>query len=238
MADENTSNVTEAENTQVSVEDTKKEQVNEDVVSTQQYTKEQIDGMMANVRRKAEAAYDKKFSGIDVEKYREMLDKEEKIEIEKQKKKGEFDTILKQQAEKFGAKINTLTSELTKIKVDGALLSAASTAKAINPEQVVSLVRNQIRMSETGEVEVVDNNGTVRFDDSGAPMTTDKLVAEFLQTNPHFVQAGVPGGGSKSNTTPNTNTSEVDINSLDLNDPEQLALYRELRRKKYPNINI
>ena len=42
MADENTSNVTEAENTQVSVEDTKKEQVNEDVVSTQQYTKEKV----------------------------------------------------------------------------------------------------------------------------------------------------------------------------------------------------
>lgn len=238
MADENTSNVSELETTQVANEDTKKEEVSEDVVSTQQYTKEQIDGMMANVRRKAEAAAEKRFSGIDVEKYRELVEREEKIELEKQKKKGEFDTILKQQAEKFGAKINTLTSELTKIKVDGALLSAASTAKAINPEQVVSLVRNQIRMSETGEVEVVDKNGTIRFDETGTPMTTDKLVAEFLQSNPHFVQAGVAGGGSKSNTTPNTNTSTVDINSLDLDDPEQRALYKEMRRKKYPNIQV
>lgn len=238
MADENTSNVNELETTQVANEDTKKEEKSEDVVSTQQYTQEQIDGMMANVRRKAEAAAEKRFAGIDVEKYRELMEREEKIELEKQKKKGEFDTILKQQAEKFGAKINTLTGELTKIKVDGALLSAASSAKAINPEQVVSLVRNQIRMSETGEVEVVDKNGTVRYDETGTPMTTDKLVAEFLQSNPHFVQAGVPGGGSKSNTAPSTNTSDVDINTLDLDDPEQRALYRELRRKKYPNINV
>ncbi len=234
---EETSQVNETVDTQATEQDSKMKP-SEDVESTKTYTQEQLDAIAADIRRKSEVKISKKFEGIDVEKYREMLDKEEKIELEKQKKKGEFDSILKQQAEKFGSKINTLTSELTKIKVDGALLNAASTKKAISPEQVVRLVRDQVKMSENGEVEVVDKNGTVRYSDTGTAMTVDGLVGEFLKTNPHFVQAGLAGGGSKSNVSPNTNTSDVDINTLDLENPEQLALYRELRKKKYPDLNI
>ena len=154
---EETLQVNETVDTQATEQDSKMKP-SEDVVSTKTYTQEQLDAIAADIRRKSEVKMSKKFEGIDVEKYREMLDKEEKIELDKQKKKGEFDSILKQQADKFGSKINTLTSELTKIKVDGALLNAASTKKSINPEQVVRLVRDQIEMSENGEVEVIDKN--------------------------------------------------------------------------------
>ena len=234
---EEASQVKEPIDTQTIDQDSKMKP-SEDVVSTKTYTQEQLDAIAADIRRKSETKISKKFEGVDVEKYRDLLDKEEKIELEKQKKKGEFDSILKQQAEKFGSKINTLTSELTKIKVDGALLNAASTKKAINPEQVARLVRESVKMSETGEVEVVDKNGTVRYSDTGTAMTVDGLVDEFLKANPHFVQAGLAGGGSKSNVSPDTNTSNVDINKLDLDNPEQLALYRELRKKKYTTLNL
>lgn len=202
---------------------------------TQGYSQEQVDAIAAEIRRKTEAKIAKRYDGVDVEHYRNLIAKEENEKLQKQKEKGEFEQILKEQADKANSKINQLHSELTKIKVDGALLNAASVKKAINPDQVVRLVREQIKMSETGEVEVIDpKSGQTRYTDSGDAMTVDGLVSEFLKTNPHFVQAGPAGGGSKSNTQTD-GAKEVDISKLDLNDPEQFALYREIRKKKYPN---
>jgi hypothetical protein len=130
-----------------------------------------------------------------------LLEKEESEKIAKAKEKSEFEKLLKENAEKYNSKISSLTSELTKIKVDGALINAASTKKAINPDQVARLVRENIKMSEAGEVEVIDpKTGQTRYTENGDPLTVDGLVSEFLQTNPHFVSAGQPGGGSKSNT--------------------------------------
>jgi hypothetical protein len=123
--------------------------------------------------------------------------------------------------------------------VDGTLLNAASTLKAINPEQVVRLVRDSVKMLESGEVEVLDpKTGRTRYTESGDPMSIDGLVSTFLKENPHFVTAGPAGGGSQSNTSSNAKATEVDIAKLDLNDPKQRALYKELRAKKYPRINV
>ena len=72
---------------------------------------------------------------------------------------------------------------MTKIKVDGALLNSASTKKAINPEQVVRLVRDQVKMSETGSVEVIDSKtGQTRYSDTGEALSVDGLVDEFLKS--------------------------------------------------------
>ena len=146
------------------------------------YTQAEIDAVAAEVRRKAEAKYEKKFGSVDVEKYQNFLAQEEQAKINQAKEKSEFEKLLKENAEKFNNKISTLTSELTKIKVDGALINAASTKKAVNPEQVARLVRDNIKMSETGEVEVIDpKTGQTRYTDNGDPLTVDGLVSEFLR---------------------------------------------------------
>ena len=44
-------------------------------------------------------------------------------------------------------------------------------------------------------------------------MTVDGLVSEFLKSNPHFQQAGLPGAGSSSNTK-SAEISEVDIRGI------------------------
>ena len=67
-------------------------------------------------------------------------------------------------------------------------------------------------------------------------LTPDGLIAEFLQSNRHFVMAGPAGSGSKSNTS-TEGATDVDINKLDLNDPEQFALYKKLRTEKYSTKN-
>jgi hypothetical protein len=196
------------------------------------YTQADIDAVAAEVRRKAEAKYEKKFGQVDVEKYQNFLAQEEQAKISQAKEKSEFEKLLKENADKFNNKISTLTSELTKIKVDGALINAASTKKAVNPEQVARLVRENIKMSDTGEVEVIDpKTGQTRYTDNGDPLTVDGLVSEFLNTNPHFVQAGQPGGGSKSNTG-TEGVPQVDVNNLDMGNPEHRKKYAEWRKSQ------
>ena len=194
------------------------------------YTQAELDAIAAEVRRKTETKLSKKFEGIDVEHYKSLMEKEESERISKAKEKSEFEKLLKENADKFNSKISSLTSELTKIKVDGALINAASTMRAINPEQVARLVRENVKMSDTGEVEVIDpKTGQTRYTDNGDPLTINGLVNEFLQNSPHFVSAGQPGGGSKSNTNP-TGVQKVDVSKLDLKNPEHKKIYAEYRK--------
>lgn len=201
------------------------------------YTKEQFDAAMKSARKSGEERVMKQYNGVDVERFNSLVQQEEQRQLEEQKKKGEFEKILKEQAEKSNSKISALTDELTKIKVDGALINAASKHKAVNPEQVVKLVRDQVRMSETGQVEIVDpKTGNTRYTEAGEPLDVENAVAQWLHSNPHFVQAGPTGSGTQSNSNPKGVDTEVDLNKLDLNDPKQRQLYAEMRRKIYPNV--
>ena len=85
--------------------------------------------------------FEKKYAGIDPEQARKLLEEKENKEIEDQKARGEFEKILKEQAEKSNKEIASLRSEIEKVKVDGALLNAASKNSAINPEQVKDLLK-------------------------------------------------------------------------------------------------
>ncbi len=224
---------TKVENTAVQPEVIKNTPSQEEVsTEPKTYTQEQVDAIASKVRKTEESKVLRKFDGVDVEKYQSLVAKEEQATMAEQKRKGEFEKILQQQAEKANARINSLTGELTKIKVDGALLNSASTKRAISPEQVVRLVREQVRMSEAGDVEVVDSKtGQTRYSDTGEALSVDGLVEEFLKSNPHFVQAGPAGGGSKSNTQTDA-PLDVDIAKLDMTNPEHRKLYAEYRKKQ------
>ena len=229
-SDLNTENATAAQPEQTKNNPSQVEAVSQPAKT---YTQEDVDNIMAKVKHTTEAKVLKKFDGVDVDTYRTLLEKEEQSKLEEQKKKGEFETILREQAEKANSKINSLTQELSSIKIEGALLDAASKHKAINPGQVVRLVKDQVKMNEDGSVEIIDPvSKQTRYTDKGDALTTDGLVAEFLKSNAHFVAAGPAGSGSKSNTSPE-GANKVDINKLDLNDPEQRALYKKLRTEVY-----
>ena len=201
------------------------------------YTKEQFNAAMKSARLKGEETVAKKYSSVDVEHYKSLLEKEEQIKLEEQKRKGEFEKILKETAEKAQSKISTLTDELTKIKVDGALLNAASKHRAVNPEQVVKLVREQVKMSETGQVEVVDPvSGNTRYTETGTPLDVELAVQEWLNANPHMMSAGPAGSGSKSNTSPD-GAPQVDVSKLDLNKAEDRAIYKKIRSQILPGAN-
>jgi len=206
-------------------------QSQEEVSTPKTFTQDEFNDAMASVRKKTEAGVLKKYAGVDVSKYRDLLQKEEDSILEEQKKRGEFEKILKDTAEKKDQRINQLHNQLNSIKVDDAIISSSAKYKAISPAQISQLIKSQVRLNEAGDVEVVDKNGTPRYAESGELLTVDNLVKEFLDSNPHHLSAGPSGSGSKSNTQ-TQGLQPVDITSLDMDKPEDRAIYAEYRKKQ------
>ena len=206
-------------------------QSQEEVSTPKTFTQDEFNDAMASVRKKTEASVLKKYSGVDVSKYRDLLQKEEDSILEEQKKRGEFEKILKDTAEKKDQRIAQLHNQLNSIKVDDAIISSSAKYKAISPAQISQLIKSQVRLNEAGDVEVVDKNGTPRYAESGELLTVDNLVKEFLDTNPHFISAGPSGSGAKSNTQ-TEGIKPVDISKLDMKDPAQRQVYAEYRKKQ------
>ena len=58
------------------------------------------------------------------------------------------------------------------------------------------VIAKSVALSEDNTVEVYDNNGTPRYNDSGNLLSVEELVTDFLTANPHFVKATAGGAGS------------------------------------------
>ena len=104
------------------------------------FTQDELDRIVKDRLDRERKKLSKQFDGVDVQRYRELTEKEEQQKLEQQKARGEFENILKTTVEKKDSAIQQLQRELHSIKVDGSLLNAASTKRAVNPQQVVSLL--------------------------------------------------------------------------------------------------
>lgn len=163
------------------------------------FTQADMDKAVAQRLAREQRKYEKTIAGIDLDEARQLLSQKEQNEQDKLKERGEFETILKQTVEKKDNEINAYKTKLQQTLVDGAILGAASNNNAVSPEQVSSLLKSQTRLGEDGTVEVLDNNGTPRYNDKGELLTVNEMVGEFLTANPHFVNAGRSGTGSQGN---------------------------------------
>ena len=152
---------------------------------------------------------------------------------EKQKiQKGEFEEIIKNKTQEWNKEKQNLENQLKDIKINKALLSSASKNKAINPDQVVSLLESQLKLNENGGVEILDEKGIARYNQQGEPLTTDELVQEFLHNNPHFVSATPSGSGSVSNVDRNAPNKPLNLGDLDMNNPKDREIYKKYRKDK------
>ena len=111
-------------------------------------------------------------------------------------------------------------------------MSSASKNKAINPDQVVSLLQSQIKLNESGNVEILDKNGLARYNSNGELFTTDELVQEFLTQNPHFVSATPSGSGTVSNVDRQELNKPLNLSDLDMNNPSDRQKYAEYRKQR------
>ena len=122
--------------------------------------------------------------------------------------------------------------QLRDIKINKSLLESASKNKAINADQVVSLLQPQINLNESGNVEILDNNGLPRYNSNGELLTTDEFVQEFLTQNPHFVSATPSGSGTVSNVDRQELNKSLNIGELDMNNPEDRKKYAQYRKQR------
>lgn len=185
-----------------------------ETVQTQEsktFTQDELDRIVADRIAREQRKFDKKLNGINLDEARELLSAKEQAEIEAQKQRGEFDSILKQTVEKKDAEISSMKARLQETLIDGALSSAASRSNAVDVSQVTALLKGKTRLAPDGTVEVLDANGTPRYNDSGDLLSVNEMVAEFLTANPHFVKASQGGTGSMGNAGGNTSKPEKSV---------------------------
>ena len=230
MADENqVEQTTETKETEQPVEQPT------ETVNAHTFSEEDVNNIVKQRLAKERASIFKKLDVDDLDTAINAVKTQQEAEEKSKIQKGEFEKLLKEKSEEYGKKIGNLESELRDIKINKALLSSASKNRAINPDQVVELLKQTLRLNETGSVEVLDKNGIARYNGKGETLTTDELVQEFLTQNPHFVSATPSGSGSVSNVDRTELRKPLNLSDLNMNDPEDrkaYAKYREERNSK------
>ena len=177
------------------------------------------------------SSLEKKYSGIDPEEARKLKQEKEEQEIERKKQRGEFEDLLKQQADKFNEEKTALKKQLEQIKINDSLLNAASKNKAINPEQVTNLLKGKVKLNEDGRVEVLAENNQPRYNSKGELLSVDDYVQEFITQNPHFQAATPSGSGSKANVG-KVDARPFNIADLDMSKAEDRKAYAEYRKQR------
>ena len=200
--------------------------------STKTYTQAEFDNHMAGLKKSITSKFEKQFADLgDLNELRQLKTQAEATKTEEAIKRGEFENILKSLADKKDAEIAEKNKVIEEYTVNTPLLSAAAQYKAVNPQQVVQLIRNQVRLGDNGQAEVIDSNGQVRYNDSGSSLGVDALVQEFLQSNPHFVSAAPATTNSKSAVSGGNGLEDFDISKLDLSNPEHRKVYAQAKQR-------
>jgi hypothetical protein len=195
------------------------------------YSQEDIEGIVRTRLARERAKIYKELGTENLEEVKTVMQEKERLALEEKKKRGEFEDILKEQATKYQQEIQKLQGDLKNIKVNDALLSSASKNKAINPQQVVELLKNNVQLNDDGQVEVLAENGSPRYNKDGNLYSVEEYVSEFLTQNPHFQLATPSGSGSKGNVG-KVDTKPFNLVDLDLNNPEDRKRYAEYRKSK------
>jgi len=207
--------------------------VNEVSESTENkvFTAEQLENIVQRRLDRYKKSVSNKLDGIDIEEAKKLIEEKKLKELEIAKQRGEFDKVLKETVSKKDSQILSLESELKRIRIDETLVNVASGLKAVKPAEVKQLLRSNVRLSDNGSVEVINDNGTPRYSDKGEPMSVNDLVSEYLKNNPHHVMATQSGSGSQSKVG-GASPKQFKIGDLDMNNPNDRKVYAEIRRKR------
>ena len=199
---------------------------------TQTFTQDEVNNIVERRLAKERGSMFKKLGVDDLDIAVTAVKTQKEAEEKQRIQKGEFEEILKTRTQEHQKEKAQLENQLKDIKINKSLLSSASKNKAINPDQVVELLKGNIKLNETGNVEILDNNGIARYNKSGELLSTDELVQEFLTQNPHFVSATPSGSGSVSNVDRQELNKPFNLSDLNFNNPEDRKKYAEYKKQR------
>jgi len=194
---------------------------------TKTFTQDQVNSMIENRIMAERRKYEKKIQ--EEENQKAELVKQE--QLKEAKTKQELEKIMQERLSEKEQEIQRIKNEMVAEKIDKQILAVASSNKAVVPEQIVSLLKSELQLSDDGRVEVLDNNRNIRYNEKGQPLTVEDRVKEFLDTNPHFRQGSLSGSGSQSSIGGNS-LKPKSIGELDLNNPSDYKIYKEMRKSK------
>ena len=198
----------------------------------QTFTEDEMNEIVKKRLAKERGIWYKKLGVDDFDVAVQAVKTQKEAEEKQRIQKGEFEEILKTRTQEHQKEKSELENQLRDIKINKSLLESASKHKAINASQVVDLLKNDIKLNETGNVEILDKNGIARYNKQGELLTTDELVQEFLTQNPHFVSATPSGSGSVSNVDRQELNKPLNLSELDFNNPEDRKKYAEYKKQR------
>ena len=226
MADEQKTDTVETATTEIQQEEVKVEENKED-----SFNKAQVDDIVKERLARERRKIYKELGTEDINVAKSALQEKQEKELEIKKQRGEFDEIIKQQADKSNSEIANLKTQLEQIKINDSLLSSASKHRSNVPDQVVQLLKSNVKLNEEGKVEVLAENKQPRYNTKGELLSVDEYVQEFLTQNPHFQAATPSGSGSVSNVG-KVDAKPFNIADLDMTNPEDRKRYAEYRKER------
>ncbi len=226
MSDEN--------KTETVQEETKQEEVVEEVKETKE-PKEDSQAIIDKTikdrlhRQKRRTLEDLGVSDLDEAK--EIIARSKEAEEKRKLEAGKFEEVRQSLVDSHKKELQKLQDELRGEKIDKQLIQSASNNRAINPNQVKDLLKDNVRLNEEGKAEILDKDGTTRYNKEGKPLSIDEFVSEFITQNAHFQVATPSGSGSVSNVG-KVNAQTFNLSDLDMNNPDDRKKYAELRKQR------
>lgn len=196
-------------------------------VKEMKFTQDQLDKVISSRLEAERRKYEKKLQEEENQKAEIIKQKQ----LEEAKTKQDLEKIMQQRLSEKEEELNRYKNQIKKEKVDNSILSVASSNKAISPAQVVALLKDEVKYTDDGRIEIVDNNSNVRYNSKGELLTIEDRVKEFLDSNPHFRQGSLSGSGSQSAIGGKT-VKPFNLQDLDLTKPEDRKAYQEYRKKR------
>ena len=207
--------------------ETPKEEVKVEEPKQNTFTQEQLDNIIKSRLEAEKSKYEKKLQEEEKQKAEILRQKQ----VEEAKTKADIEKIMQERIKEKEEELLKYKNQIKKEKVDNSILSIASSNNAINPSQVVALLKEEVKYNDDGRIEVVDNNSNVRYNKSGKPLTLEDRVKEFLDSNPHFRKGSLSGSGSQ-NAIGGKTVKPFNLQDLDLSKPEDRQAYAEYRKKR------
>jgi len=196
-------------------------------VKEMKFTQDQLDKVISSRLEAERRKYEKKLQEEENQKAEIIKQKQ----LEEAKTKQDLEKIMQDRLSEKEQELNRYKNQIKKEKVDNSILSVASSNKAISPAQVVALLKDEVKYTDDGRIEIVDNNSNVRYNSQGELLTIEDRVKEFLDSNPHFRQGSLSGSGSQSAIGGKT-VKPFNLQDLDLTKPEDRKAYQEYRKKR------
>jgi len=207
--------------------ETPKEEVKVEETKQNTFTQEQLDNIIKTRLEAEKSKYEKKLQEEESQKA-ELLKEQQ---LKEAKSKADIEKIMQERLSEKDSELNRYKMQIKKEKVDNSILSVANKEKSINAQQVVSLLKDEVKYTDDGRIEIVDNNSNVRYNTKGELLTIDDRVKEFLDANPHFRQGSLSGSGSQSSVEGKT-VKPFNIQDLDMSKQEDRNKYREYRNDR------